>query len=228
MDSLVLSEGRNGSKARVRLVRWQGETAVEKNYSHRRLLVRHVLGPWLLDREERALRRLAGHHRIPALRARPSRQRLVMSRLEGQSLQERGAAHLAPGFFPRLLTLVQEIHGLGVAQGDIGAGDVLVDHDGYPGLVDFSVSVVRATGRPGGWLFRAAVAQDLRRVARLHARYSPADLSPQEQELLRVESGLHRWARRLRRLALPARRRRDRAQPPSPAGRRGAGGREAS
>ncbi len=233
MDSIVLSEGRNGTKARVRLVRWQGETAVEKDYSHRGWLVRRLLGPLLLNREERALRRLAGSLQAPTLRARPARDRLVMSRLEGRSLKERGELGPPSGFFRRLRSLVREMHALGVAQGDIGTGDVLVGPDGRPGLVDFSVSVVRPVGRPGGWLFRAAAAQDLRRVARLHARFSPEDLSPEEWKLLAGEPALHRWARRLRSWLRPASRRREarRPAPPArhpPAGRRGAGGGGAS
>ena len=59
LDSTVLSEGRNRTKAQVRLVRLDGETVVEKDYSTRGILVRHLLGPRLLDREERALEQLA-------------------------------------------------------------------------------------------------------------------------------------------------------------------------
>jgi len=78
--------------------------------------------------------------------------------------------------------------------------------DGRPGLVDFSVSVRRGPGRFRKWLFRAATHQDLRRIARLHERYSPLDLDAEEESILAEEPSPHRWGRRLRGL-VPGRRR---------------------
>ncbi len=209
MDSTVLSEGRNRTKAQVRLVRWHGETVVEKDYAARGWLVRRLLGPHLLDREQRALERLADVGGVPGFRSRPDRQRLLMERLPGRPLASysRPAAPgvLPPDFFLRLRRLVTTLHHEGIAQGDIGAGDVLVRTDGSPGLVDFSVSVPRRHKGLGRRLFKAAVQQDLRRVARLHLRYSPGDLDDDEQRLLAHESPTHRWGRRLRRL-VPGRR----------------------
>lgn len=210
MDSTVLSEGRNSTKACVRLVRLAGETVVEKDYSSRGFLVRGILGPRLLNREERALRRLDGLSGVPGFKLRPSRHRLIMERLSGRPLAgfPRGGdgTTLPADFFLRLRRLVKSVHHEGIAQGDIGAGDVLVRSDGSPGLVDFSVSVRRRAGGMGSWLFRAAVHQDLRRIARLHQRYSATDLDAEEERILATEPRPHRWVRRLRRL-LPGRRR---------------------
>jgi RIO-like serine/threonine protein kinase len=209
-DTTVLSEGRNRTKARVRLVRWNDGTAVEKDYSTRGFLMRRLVGPLILNREERALTRLAGTAGIPAFLARPTRDRLVMERLPGQTLAGMGSARaraeLPAGFFGRLLTLVKILHRRGVAQRDIGAGDVLVAGDGEPGLVDFSVSVRQRRGPFNALLFRSAIAQDLRRVARLHQRFSPGDLTEEERGYLEHEPALNRWAHRLRRL-VPGRKR---------------------
>jgi RIO-like serine/threonine protein kinase len=209
-DVRILSPGRNRTKARVRLVVWGDETAVEKDYSCRGLLVRHILGPMVLDREERALARLSGTAGIPALLARPARNRLIMERLEGRTLasyaRAPAARELPAAFFSRLLALVKSIHRSGVAQRDIGAGDVLVAADGSPGLIDFSVSLERRRGPLNAFLFRSATAQDLRRVSRLHQRYSPDDLSAEERRHLVGEPAINRLARRARRL-VPGRRR---------------------
>jgi len=210
MDSTVLSEGRNRTKARVRLIRLAGETVVEKDYSGRGFLVRRILGPRLLDREERALQQLAALAGVPAFKLRPSRQRLLMERLPGRPLASfpRGGdgTALPADFFLRLRRLVKTVHAAGIAQGDIGAGDVLVRSDGSPGLVDFSVSCRRGTGRIRNWLFRSAAHQDLRRIARLHQRYSPLNLDAEEESILATEQSPHRWGRRLRGL-VPGRRR---------------------
>jgi hypothetical protein len=206
----VLSRGRNRTKARVRAVSWNGVPAVEKDYSSASLPVRLLLGPWMLDREQAALSRLAGTEGIPALLARPSRQRLILERLDAATLQDTWEGHrLPPGFFSRLGALLDRIHEKGVAQGDIGSGDVLVWPDGRPALVDFSVSVVEGSWPMGRLVFRAARRQDDRRFARLAERYalSPADLDSAVQAGDRLpppERRLERWVRRLR--AVPPRR----------------------
>ena len=209
MDSTVLSEGRNRTKAQVRLIRLDGETVVEKDYSSRGFLIRRILGPRLLDREERALTRLAEVRGVPCLRQRPSRDRLIMERLPGRPLgsyPEGGdGAALPPDFFLRLRRLVKRVHREGITQGDIGAGDVLVLNDGSPGLVDFAVSVQSSGGPLNWWLFRTARHQDLRRIARLHQRFCPASLDEDEQRILLHETATHRWSRRLRDL-VPGRR----------------------
>ena len=189
----VLSTGRNATKARVLAVDWQGVAAVEKNYSQGPLLMRLLLGPLLLSREERALRRLEGTAGFPRVLARPDRTRLVMTHLPGTTLRDwlhRGAT-LPPRFFERLDHLLTGMHGEGVAQGDIGLGDVLVLPDGEPALVDFSVSVVRGRGPLGRLLFGFAAAQDNRRFERLRQRFRPAAES-------RDGAGRSLWLGRLR------------------------------
>jgi RIO-like serine/threonine protein kinase len=210
VDSTVLSEGRNRSKAQVRLIRLDGETVVEKDYSARGIIIRRILGPRLLDREQRALQRLEEVRGVPCFRQRPSRDRLIMERLAGRPLNaypEGGdAAGLPPDFFLRLRRLTKRVHRQGVTQGDIGSGDVLVLTDGSPGLVDFSVSVQLNSGRLNAWMFRTAVHQDHRRIARLHQRFSPSSLDEDEERILMHETTTHRWSRRLRDL-VPGRRR---------------------
>ena len=127
-------------------------------------------------------------------------------RLKRPDLPESQRAELPAGFFGRLLKLVKTLHRCGVAQRDIGAGDVLVTGAGEPGLVDFSVSVRQRRGPFNALLFRSATAQDLRRVARLHQRFSPGDLTEEERGYLEHEPALNRWAHRLRRL-VPGRKR---------------------
>lgn len=198
----VLSEGRNRTKARVHLRTFEGRPAVEKDYSDRGFFVRRFLGPLLLDREEQALRLLGGRPGFPVVLERPSRDRLVMSFLDGVPLGRVPRDGTLPaGFFARLTALVESMHALGVAQGDIGSGDVLLAPDGGPSLVDFSVSVRK--GR--GWLrrtwFQAAAEQDRHRVARLHQRWSADDLSAEEQARLERSSPWRDAGHRLRPLA---------------------------
>ncbi|MFQ5669956.1 MAG: hypothetical protein ACE5HD_05480 [Acidobacteriota bacterium] len=202
---IILSQGRNRTKARICLIQWQGKPAVEKDYSQRGLLVRCLLGPLFLNREQRALEHLAGMDGVPAVHARPSRDRLIMERLDGKPLlaysgSSPDSGHLPGDFFVRLQQLVAALHRRGVAQGDIGAGDVLVRRDGSPALIDFSVSLVRNKGLLGIFAFHNAARQDRRRLARLRKRFAPAGLTRHDRLLLDREPLLHQCIRQVGRL----------------------------
>ncbi|MFQ5719616.1 MAG: hypothetical protein ACE5IK_08695 [Acidobacteriota bacterium] len=175
MSANILSDGRNATKARVQVIDWDGSPAVEKDYSDRPLLVRRLFGPLMLNREERALRELSDADGFPRLLARPGRTRLVMSKVAGTPLRRMldEKMPLPDRFFERLDALIFSMHRKGVAQGDIGLGDVLVGDDGAPAILDFSVSVVRHRGLFARLLFGFAAAQDNRRFERLRHRFKP-------------------------------------------------------
>lgn len=166
----VLSHGRNRTKAVVRRIDRPDGPAVLKDYSGRPLWVRRVVGPLLLDWEEAALRQLDGLDGVPRVLARPGRDRLLMSWIEGTPL--RGAGRGVPeAFFSALEDLLDAMHARGVAQADIGSGDVLVRPDGTPALVDFAVAVRRGKLVPLWKSFASAVRHDRHRLGRLRGRF---------------------------------------------------------
>jgi RIO1 family protein len=171
-----LHDGRNLTKAVVDLVEIGGRAVVLKDLSSRPWLVRVIVGPWQLDREERAYRALAGARGTPAFLARVDRQAIALEYVAGRSLASFRPGDLDSVFFDRLDSLVRALHARGVAHGDLHRHDVLAGPGNEPYLVDFSTSVAL---RPGaGWvsrfLFRQMCRADLRSAAKLRRRLLPA------------------------------------------------------
>jgi len=171
-----LHDGRNPTKAVVDLVEIDGRRLVVKDLSGRPWPVRLVLGPWQLDREERAYRLLAGARGVPAFAGRVDRQAIALEYVDGRSLAGVRPGELGAEFFDRLEALVRSLHARGVAHGDLHRHDVLAGPGGEPFLVDFSTSV--AIGPRGGplsrLLFRQLCRADLRSAAKLRRRLLPA------------------------------------------------------
>jgi Phosphotransferase enzyme family len=171
-----LHDGRNVTKAVVDLVELDGRRIVLKDLSSRPWPVRLVVGPWQLDREERAYRALAGAPGTPAFLARVDRQAIALEYVAGRSLASFRPGELEARFFDRLDRLVRALHARGVAHGDLHRHDVLSGPGDEPYLVDFSTSVVvsPSAGRLSRFLFRQLCRADLRSAAKLRRRLLPA------------------------------------------------------
>jgi hypothetical protein len=195
-----LHEGRNLTKAVVDLIEVDARAVVLKDVSARPWPVRRILGPWQLDREDRAYRALSGVPGTAAFLARVDRQAIALEYLPGRSLAAFRPGELPKEFFDRLNRLLDAIHARGVAHGDVHRHDVVVAPGGEPFLVDFSTSVILSPGA-GAWsrfLFRQMCRADHRSAAKLRLR-----LLPDSGTEVPRRPGLYRlggWARRLRSL----------------------------
>jgi hypothetical protein len=199
-----LHDGRNVTKAVVDLVEIDGRRVVLKDLSSRSWPVRQVLGPWQLDREERAYRALGGASGTPAFLGRVDRQAIALEYVAGRSLASLRPGELEPGFFDRLELLIHAVHARGVAHGDLHRHDVLAGPGDEPYLVDFSTSITLSPdgGLVSRFLFRQLCRADLRSVAKLRRRFLPG-----EGALLPERPGLYRIGRRVKALLDVIRRR---------------------
>ncbi len=211
MDELTLQQGewtllhagRNASKADVHRVRLDGHSYAVKDYRPRPWPIRATLGRWSLRREERAYHALRDLPGIPAFAGRVGPYLLVTELVHGASLADWDKGRALPaGFFTRLKCLLQQVHGRGVAQGDLHHRDVLVGADGDAWLVDFSTSLCSGPrGNPvRRRMWRLAARLDRRAVLKLQQRYEPGSLTPEEALELAHVPGVYRWGKRLRRL----------------------------
>jgi predicted Ser/Thr protein kinase len=171
-----LRKGRNFTKAEVDLVDSGQRPIVIKDTARRPWAVRRLLGPWQLDREERAYRRLAGTPGVPELIGRPDRQALALQYIPGKSLDALRPGEVDGAFFDRLEALVHAIHGKGIAHGDLHHRDILRGPGGEPYVVDFATSVLAGPGANPltCLLFEQMKQADLRAVAKLRQRLAPA------------------------------------------------------
>jgi len=133
---------RNRTKADIYVLGTTPPTLV-KDYRKRGLLAR-LYGRACLNREEQALRRLAGLKGVPAFVARDGPCVLSMQFIEATPLHDlRKAGQVPPGFVDRLEQLMVAVEERGVAHADPHMRNILCDREGQPYLVDFSTSYLR-------------------------------------------------------------------------------------
>ena len=135
-----------------------------KDFAARAPWLRATLGRWLVARELRAYRALAGHPDVPRLVGRVGRHGFAVEYRPGRRLSRQRAAELPADFLRRLERAVAEMHARGVVHLDLRhRSNVLVGADGAPILIDFASAVCL---RPARWPDRVA----LRWLARLDER----------------------------------------------------------
>jgi serine/threonine protein kinase len=143
----------------VLLVETPSGAVVVKDYSPRSPVVRRWLGPWLLRREAKAYRRLAGIECVPRLLGNLDALALVFEYRSGRLLSRSLAGKLPPDFMSKLQDAIAEMHRRGVVHLDLRhRSNILADHDGRPVVLDFASALC---GRSGvlllGWLDRRAL-----------------------------------------------------------------------
>lgn len=168
---------------------------------------------FMLRREHRAYARLDGVAGVPHCFGLLAGRYLVLEYVEGISRKDAEICD-REAFFAELLALIREVHGRGVAHGDIQKRDNLLVVDGrHPCVLDFGASVVRRDGASplNGWLFRFLTRLDLNTWVKLKYRgrieeASPADLALYRRTWLekaarsvkRTYTAPRRWWRRFR------------------------------
>lgn len=136
-----------GSRPALLLVEDQGRRAVVKDYQASGWLLRGLVGPWLLDREERIYRVLEGAPGVPRLIGRLDRRALVVEHIEGRSCADYADGELPAWFFDRLREVVEAMHARGVVHCDIkNRANILVTAEGRPYLLDFASAFTRGSG----------------------------------------------------------------------------------
>lgn len=157
-----------GSRPELLLLEDQGRRGVLKDYRGSAWLLRKV-GPWLIGREEKVYRLLAGTAGVPALVRRVDKHALLVEHIAGRSCADYGDGELPAEFFERLLGVVQGIHTRGVVHCDIkNRSNIVVAEEVQPYIVDFASAFTREEWFLPfrGLLFERFRVDDLRAVAK--------------------------------------------------------------
>lgn len=165
-----------------------GQPAVVKDFSKRTWLYRKWIGPWLVDREARALESLAGIDGVPRLIQRLDSLALVMEYVEGTPCSHLEPGELEPEFFPRLERLLEEIHARGWVHADLRtAANVIRRPDGRPCLLDFAVAFSRegSLGPLRRSFFDVLVIADRTGMIRLKEQLAPELITDEEKGIMR-------------------------------------------
>lgn len=171
----VLEAG-SGRDPVVSLVRDGGRLVVVKDFAPRSWLVRTLIGRWLVARELRAYRALAGHPAVPRLYGRIDALAFAVEYRPGARMSRRLAQDLPAGFVERLEAAVGEMHARGVAHLDLRhRTNVMLGPDGEPILIDFASAVCFRPGSLAARLVLPLLARvDRRAVAKWAVRLRAA------------------------------------------------------
>ncbi len=138
-----------GSRPALLVIEDAGQRAIVKDFSVSGWLLRALVGPWLLGREERFYRLLEGTPGVPRLIGRLDRQALVVEKIPGKACSEYPEGSLPAEFFQRLETVVKGLHARGVVHCDIkNRSNIVVTEQLEPFIIDFA-SAFTKEGRFG-------------------------------------------------------------------------------
>ena len=185
----LLSRGR-WANAVLYLHRHDGATWVVKDFRPSGFAVRNTIGRFLIRREMRALRRVAGIEGVPAGAFRLDAHALAYRFVPGVTLKHADLDARATEFFVQLERLLVQVHARGrIVHLDVrNARNVLVTERGAPMLLDFQ-SAISTRWMPAP-LRRRAERVDLGGVYKHWQRSAPASLDEARAGLL---SRANRW-----------------------------------
>jgi hypothetical protein len=201
-EPLLRLRGRNSTKADVVRYRLDGVDVAVKDYGRRAFVMRHSIGRLLTRREEAAYRAARGEPGLPDFFGRVGPFSLAFRWVEGRTLADLRGTALDASLFDRLEGIVERLHGLGVALGDLHHRDVLVGEGGTVHVVDLATALVlgERPSRLRRALFAHLATRDRVSLARLRARYTGRDDEKAVAEVGGAAAAWHARGRRLRRL----------------------------
>jgi predicted Ser/Thr protein kinase len=189
-----------GYQSSVYLVEVEGRTYAVKDFRNTPFAFRTFVAPFLVKRESRALRFLAGTPGVPRYYGRIDARAFAMEYISGTPIAEFGMGQIAPEVFPRIQEVIDGIHERGVSHGDLKRRSNLIltpDHQIY--LIDFAAAVIgRRPLRPLlNWFQKQMELVDNKSLPRLKKFVAPELLTEADLHKLNNPTGLEKWARKL-------------------------------
>lgn len=181
----------------VALVRNGQAWAIFKDYGRTPGWFGWLIAPILLWREATALEALDRVAGIPRLYRRLDRYGLLMEYLPATAWPE---AQPSAEAYRRLDRLIARMHAQGVAHCDLrSGGNLLVDEDDQPYIVDFVARVKRGQpwNLPWNWLFRRFAAADRSAPGKLRLRHARHLATAEDRREIATRGLLERLARAL-------------------------------
>lgn len=189
-----------GFQSSVRLIEIDGERAAVKDYINAPRAFRTFVAPWLLNREERALRVLEDVEGVPGVFARIDRCALAMEYVEGTPMDHYSLGELAPEVFVAAQKTIDAVHARGVSHCDLKRrSNLILTPHGEVVLIDFAAAIVgkRVLNPCANWLQREMAQVDNKSVPRLKKFVAPQLLTDEDKHKLATPTVLERWARKL-------------------------------
>lgn len=175
----ILREGR-WANARVVKATIGGADWTVKDFGSRSWWVRNLFGRWLLRRELRALRKLAGVDGVPAQAFRVDAFAIAARFVPGVTLDRAPREQMNEAFFLALESLFRQVHERGLVHLDSrGSSNLLATPQGRPAVIDFQAALRTALLPPP--LRRVLEAVDMGGVYKNWLRHAPASLDAERR-----------------------------------------------
>ncbi len=191
----ILREGR-WANARVVKATIGGADWTVKDFGPRGWWVRNLFGRWLLRRELRALRQLAGVDGVPAQPFRLDAHAIAARYVPGVTLDRAPREQMNEAFFLALEALFRQVHARGLVHLDSrGSSNLLATPQGRPAVIDFQAALRTALLPPP--LRRLLEAVDMGGVYKNWLRHAPESLDAGRRTLYERSTRLRRlWVGR--------------------------------
>ncbi|RLB41489.1 MAG: hypothetical protein DRH12_08025 [Deltaproteobacteria bacterium] len=190
------------------LVEEKGKRLIVKDFSRNSFFYRNLFGRFLIWREAKAYRRLAGIQGVPRYYGVLEGIAIVTEFVEGKTVkQAEEEGGLGQPFFQKLKELLDAFHKRGIAHCDLKrTPNVLVSPDGNPFILDWAASVSASECRiyPLTKIYERLVRDDEMALIKMRLRHVPETVSAREKAMYNNRSTAEKLIRsvrdRLRRL----------------------------
>jgi len=186
----------------LRVIEEDGVRAVVKDFSTNRFLFRHLAGRFLVWRESRAYRQVAGLDGVPRVYRVIKGLALVLEHIPGTSLSDlEKPSDLPEGFFEACEELVSRVHARGAAHCDLKREpNILVGTDGRPYFVDWAAAILQRECRffPLNRVYARFFKDDELAIIKHKRKHCPGKVSSREAARLEYRSGPEKAVRALR------------------------------
>ncbi len=190
-NSICLVRGRFG-KPDLNRVSLNGQTFMVKDVRRRNFFFRWTIGAWLIHKEWKIYCLLKGLKGIPQPIERIDRFAFAMEYVSGRAINRNEA--LSASYFSELMQILRDIHSRGVVHLDLRhKGNILINNDGKPVLIDFNSSFsFNQRGIFRRLLFPLLQWVDYGGLLKLKERASPSSMTPEETDFLKRFNKLRR------------------------------------
>ena len=201
LASLPSETLRAGPRARpeVKIVCMEGSDLLIKDYGSGKSLFGRLLGRFLVFREKVAYERLNGLPGIPSYYGTVDPYALILQHVRAEPVLDVDREQVPGDFFRLLSELVENLHGRGVAHGDLhNLDNILIDNSGRPVIVDFTSAIMTGSNPLVALVFPSFCDDDWRGVYKLKDKVAPELLTEQERKFLHHRSLGEQIFRRIR------------------------------
>lgn len=174
-------------KPDLKLIQKDDDLAIVKDYQRTPFVFRSTIGAWLIGREYKFHRKLAGINGVPRIHQKLDRYANIFEYIDARPIERSDHDILADRFFEKLRMKIERIHTRGVVHLDLShKGNILVSKGGEPVIIDFNSGFYVGNGYIGRkLLFPLLKRIDYYGILKLKKRLSPHTLTPEEKAYLK-------------------------------------------